>query len=70
VSYDNWKMTEPYDPDADVPTCCVCDAPCDGTLHYLNRPRTEVYCPRCFEFGLTEYGYERSHDRNKQDTNK
>lgn len=48
MSYDNWKMTEPYDPDADVPTCCACDAPCDGTLHYLNRPRTEVYCPECF----------------------
>lgn len=66
MSYDNWKMTEPYDPTLDVPTCAGCGDPCDDTLHYLNRPRTEVYCPECFTLNtrLMQLGPDAPDDAN------
>ena len=70
MSYDHWKMTEPYDPTLDVPTCCACDAPCDGTLRHPSRPWQEVYCPQCFDdLGENDDAYDDWKDATLDDPN-
>ncbi len=47
MGYDAWKMTEPYDPTTETPTCCACNAPCEGLLRDPNGSSRDVYCPQC-----------------------